>query len=198
MAMATAAVAPLQRPPASQTTKPKGNDWGAPSSKPPTRNPAATSPGNVNATPGLNAPKPTKAWGAWGAPSISASSMQRNHDNWSVSARTQDDDNWPSVAAGPTSAPASSSNSRSGPPALGWGKAPSVSASSVGRNNAAWSNSGRSVSGGDARSVAASEAAGWGAEQPWGSTDAVKAARAAGSSPRLKLRFSRMTVAREK
>ncbi|KAI1790386.1 hypothetical protein LXA43DRAFT_1016888 [Ganoderma leucocontextum] len=178
--------------------RPKGNDWGAPSSKPPTRNPAATSPANVNATPWLNAPKPTKAWGAWGAPSISASSMQRNHDNWSVGARTQDDDDWPSVAAGPTSAPASTSNSRSGPPASDsphpaptrewgvWGKAPSVSASSVGRNNAAWSNSGRSVSGGDARSVAASEAAGWGAEQPWGSTDAVKAARAAGGSAKAK------------
>ena len=33
----------------------------------------------------------------------------------------------------------------------------------------------------DARSVAASQAAGWGAEQPWGSTDAVKGARAAKS-----------------
>lgn len=174
--------------------RPKGNDWDAPSSKPPPRNPAAAS---TASKPRPVAPKPTKAWGGWGAQSISASSMQRNCDSWSVGARTRDDDDWPSAAA---AGPATTS-SNLGRPARdsprpppqsqaqeqrawgAWGEAPSVSASSVRRNNDAWSTSGRSVSnsgkGDDARSVAASKAARWGAEQPWGSTDAVKAARVA-------------------
>ncbi|TBU46648.1 hypothetical protein BD309DRAFT_953572 [Dichomitus squalens] len=168
--------------------KQKGNDWGVtPVKAAPRRNPAPVS--NVNA-----ATSNTKAWGAWGkAPSISASSVRRNNGGWSIGSRTETgdgDDDWPTAGQVKSAAPARGPDSPCPTREFGaWGKAPSISASSVRRNHDSWSNSGRSISdNGETRSVAASEGAGWGAnagvnadantDGPWGSTDAVKAARA--------------------
>lgn len=91
-----------------------------------------------------------RAEGAWGkAPSISASSVQRNNDSWSASAR--------SVSGG--ALPKGTKDQR----AWGnWGKAPSVSASSVARNHGSWSVGTRSVAGDDDPPVAPSDDGKWG------------------------------------
>ena len=65
-----------------------------------------------------------------------------------------------------------------------WGRAPSITASSVQRNNESWSVSARDVD--DVQSVAGrSEASGQGAkatgEGPWGDTDAVRSAASKGA-----------------
>ncbi|KAH9888364.1 hypothetical protein C8Q73DRAFT_181955 [Cubamyces lactineus] len=117
------------------------------------------------ATPAPAPKAPASTWGK--APSISASSVRRNNDSWSVSAgdadvRDRDD--------GATTSPwASAKKTTSRPPAPrdvgAWTRAPSISASSVRRNNDSWSLSARSAAGGlddDANSAVGSDDGDWG------------------------------------
>ncbi|OSC98476.1 hypothetical protein PYCCODRAFT_1003320 [Trametes coccinea BRFM310] len=119
--------------------------------------------------------KPTgREFGAWGkAPSVTASSVRRNNDSWSVSAPSEvgdtsnDNDNGWRTA---TESKAKKKDKKKEREFGAWGKAPSVSASSVRRNHDSWSVSARSDAGGpgadghhdDARSVAASDDGNWG------------------------------------
>ncbi|KAI0657783.1 hypothetical protein C8Q70DRAFT_264281 [Cubamyces menziesii] len=110
------------------------------------------------------APRPAPAWGK--APSISASSVRRNNDSWSVSARDVDDDDHDDGAASPWTTAKMTAGKQTAKHDLGaWGRAPSISASSVRRNNDSWSVSARSVAGGpddDADSVVGSDDGNWG------------------------------------
>ncbi|KAI0351995.1 hypothetical protein OH77DRAFT_829025 [Trametes cingulata] len=125
---------------------------------------APASPGMDDRAGGMTSgsPRQEREWGAWGkAPSISASSVRRNNDSWSVSAASEADDVNQEKARAQTQTQGSTSQRVWG----AWGKAPSISASSVRRNNDSWSVSARSVAGGnedDARSVAASDTGNWG------------------------------------
>ena len=101
-------------------------------------NPAAGrggGPGAPNAK--SNIPPPSRAWGA--APSISASSVRRNQDSWSQSARGAAPP--PVTRSGTWSGNAGAGRGQTKPWGA-WGGAPSISASSVRRNDDSWSQSG--------------------------------------------------------
>ncbi|KAI0330398.1 hypothetical protein GY45DRAFT_1277940 [Cubamyces sp. BRFM 1775] len=108
-------------------------------------------------------PAPAPSWGK--VPSISASSVRRNNDSWSVSAGDADEHD----DGGGIASPWTSAKTAGKAPAKrdygAWGRAPSISASSVRRNNDSWSVSARSVAGapdGDAGSVVGSDDGNWG------------------------------------
>ncbi len=160
----------------------EGSGWGNISEGPwaAAATPASKKNSHGTATPALSAPAPKPAWSGWGkAPSVSASSVQRNNESWSAPATSVagDDD---SKAAPPLKGKGKNKAAPAASRAEGrWGKAPSISASSVQRNHDSWSVSARSVSGDappKAKGSAAPPQPAWG---HWGKAPSVSASSVA-------------------
>ncbi|KAI0827750.1 hypothetical protein BC628DRAFT_154677 [Trametes gibbosa] len=166
-----------------QDAQSEASSWGNLSDDPWVGPRASLSPAAISSSTQNSSPAVPRAWGVWGkAPSISASSVQRNNDSWSVSAGDQ---NGKKVeidkpAAGknagkgkgknkstpkPAGKPVHKASPATQPVQGNWGKAPSISGSTVQRNYDSWSVSARSVTGWGvegARSDVASDDGNWG------------------------------------
>ncbi|KAI0645017.1 hypothetical protein C8Q79DRAFT_745974 [Trametes meyenii] len=175
-------VTPTQEHAGQDDARSESSGWGNPSEGPwgPTTNPGwnrtLSAPARAPAPASVPAPRPAlptpthQAWGAWGkAPSISASSVRRNNDSWSVSAHSTRDGKNGANAKGIQQPQKPQQQQQQQQQWGAWGRAPSISASSVRRNNDSWSVSALSAAAkgdadndDDARSVAASDTSGWG------------------------------------